>query len=273
MRFLKLIITVIILGSSNYGFAQLFAGPEIGLNVIPLEKTSIQYNYQLGVHAGIDLEYRFNKAFSIASGIFLEQKKKTYSSSATTSFLDNFKSLFSSFGIDDSFIDSLVNLSGINDTIYEKTRGIVTQYYLELPVLATAQYKNVNFCLGPYIGVMIGAKTKEETTTTVPFLQAINISGFDSTGFLSMLLPRPESTVINESSLKDNLNMLDFGGIAGIGYTVKNLKFNLYYSYGLADYRKDRMGEKVNPHQSLRFSITYLIGLTKKKMNVPSNSL
>jgi hypothetical protein len=273
MKYLGLIITVILLGLSVKTYSQLSAGPEIGVNIIPLGKTYIKHDYDLGLHAGIAAEYRFNDYISLTSGLFYDQKKKTYASEHNTSFLSQFSQIFDFFGIDDSFIDSLVNLAGINDTMYEKTNGMVTQSYIELPVLFNAQWKNVNIFAGPYVAVMVAGRYKEETVTTAPFLQAFDISSFDSTGLTSFFLPAAKEVKQNEYSSTELLNLFDYGVIAGLGYTADKFKFNVSYNYGFPDYRKDRGSDKLSTHQSVRVSVSYMFGLTKKKSNIPSNDL
>ena len=104
---------------------------------------------------------------------------------------------------------------------------------------------------------------KEETRTTIPVLEIIDMSEIDPTGLSSLFLPSADETTTDETSSTENFRLIDFGFNAGLGYEINNLHFNLMYSYGLLDYRDNNDGESLETLKTIRFSIAYLFLLGK----------
>jgi len=240
-------------------------GPELGMNIIPMENTDVGYNFQLGYHFGLNLRYSFSEHFKLSTGAFLTQKKKSYSYTTTGSLMDaiNLPPFVSLPG--NLPIDSILNIPGLNTDTRSQINGTVSELFIEIPLLANFHANHFNVYLGPYIGILLTANRKEATTTEIPLLDVIDIESLDSTGFLSLFLPASGETNTTQSSNKDNLNLIDFGFNAGIGYEINNLHFNLMYSYGLLDYRKDKGNQKKSTLKTLRISIAYLFDLSKNK--------
>lgn len=263
---MKNVITILIL---LFSFTSVFCqkvslGPEIGINVIPIEKTDLGQDYQLGYHFGGHLKFNFSKKFRLSTGVFITQKKKGYSSSSTSSLFESFDDLFGGFGgPDTSGLDSLLNVPGLNTDITETTKGITSEIFIEIPVLANYKIKNVNFYLGPYVGILISASKTEEVTTDIPALDVIDLDALGLGGFTSFLFPE-SGTEISSISGTDGLRSLDFGFNVGIGYQMNDLHFNLMYSHGLLDYQDDNKGEATETLKLARFSIAYLFDLKKK---------
>jgi len=246
---------------------KLTIGPEIGINVIPIENTEIGFNHQLGYHAGGHLKYHFSEKFKLSSGLFLSQKKKGYSSSTTRSvstLLDAFSDLGGGFINlpDTSGLDSLLNISGLNTDITESTKGVTSELFIEIPVLVNYKLKNVNFYAGPYVGILISASKKEEIITDIPLLDAIDFESLGIDGFTSLFLPSSGTTTENISGT-DGLRQLDLGFNVGLGYEMNNLHFNFMYSQGLVDYRSDQTGSTKESLKLYRFSIAYLFNFKK----------
>lgn len=271
------------------GFGQKVSlAPEIGLNIIPMAGSEIGQNFQLGYHIGGHLKYHFSEKFKLSTGIFLSQKKKEYSSSTTGSVFTLFNDLLSGFGgaggglglpggIDSLGLDSALNIPGLNTDYTESIRGVSSELFIEIPVLANFKVKNVNFYLGPYAALLIAANRKEELTTDIPILDVIDVdallesSGFGGFGgFASAFLPS-SGTESSETSGTSGLRTFDFGINAGIGYEMNDLHFNFMYSHGLLDYRDDNKGESTETLKLFRISIAYFFDLGKKT-NTTSSS-
>ena len=239
-------------------------GPEIGMNIIPIENTNIGYNFQLGYHVGLHLKYKFSESFKLSTGVFLTQKKKKYDATNISSIFDLYGGLLQMSGIDTSGLDSTIKAFGVNTDVIETTHGMASELFIEIPVLANYKFKNFNMYAGPYLGVLLTANKKEEKRTQIPLMNVIDFSQFDSTGLSSLFLPSADETTTSSKSNKDNLRLLDFGFNVGIGYEMNNVHFNLMYSHGLLDYREANNGEKKENLKLIRISIVYLFDLTKK---------
>jgi len=271
--FISFILLVLIIGFSQ----KVSLAPEIGLNIIPMSESHIGQNYQFGYHFGGHLRYHFSKKFKLSSGVFLTQKKKEYASLTTSSALTQFDDLLSiaggGLGIPGGTgsigLDTLLDISGLNTNMTESIKGVSSELFIEIPLLANYKVKNINFYLGPYVAFLISANRKEEITTDIPILDIIDIdalleeSGFGSFGgFASSFLPSSGT----ESSSKPGtvgLRTFDMGINAGIGYEMNDLHFTFMYSHGLLDYRDDNKGDSKETLNLFRISIAYFFDIGK----------
>jgi len=258
----KILISIISLFSFFGSNAQkVFVGLEMGSNIVPVEKTSLGNNFHLGPYAGVSINYKLTDNFSISSGLFFSQRKKMYIENDTSSVLSAFDDLLSFGGGGSSLeLDSLINLPGVNLDVYESTIGFATENYLEIPIIASYNYKNFVFSGGPYLGFLINGRKKEETRTTTPVFQVFDVSSIDSSGLLTSFLPPADETIFKESSSIDNLQRFDIGANIGLGYTMDNVRFNLNYTMGFRDYRIENVEEKKSRHNAIRVSVSYFFG-------------
>lgn len=252
-------------------------GPELGVNIIPLESTGYGYNYQLGFHFGAHLKYHFSPKFRLTTGLYLTQKKKAYSYTETSSVLGEIDKLLGAVpggigggnplgGIN---LDSIIDIPGINLDMTEDVRGVNSEIFIKIPLLANYKYKNVNFYLGPYFGLLLTASQKEEITTKVPVFDFIDISALDSSGFISGFLPK-SGVGSNTSSGTDGLSLVDIGANIGIGYQMNQLHFNLMYSHGFIDSGEAPNGTTLSPLRTFRVSMVYLFDFKKVRRDAPS---
>lgn len=248
---------------------KLSIGPELGINVIPIESSNMGKNFQMGYHLGAHLRINVSEHFKLGTGLYLTQKKKMYEKNDTSSVFDLFGSFIELSGLTAQEIDSLVSSFGANTDVTEETKGVVSATFVKLPLLATYHYKNFNVFAGPYAGFLITANRKEETRTQIPLMNVIDISQFDSTGLFSAFLPAADETTSSQNSGTDGLNKMDLGFIAGISYEINQLHFNLMYSQGLLDYRDDRGKDDFSALSTFRFSIAYLFDLKGNKESSP----
>lgn len=236
----------------NFASAQKFSvGPELGANLIMLENEDLGRNYHLCWFDGVNAEYKFYDNFSVRSGIYFSHRKKMYESADTSEF--------TVFG----FSPSDLEIPGVDFNVYTKTKGVVSQFGLEMPLLACFNVKEFSIFAGPYMNFMVGAWRKEATDTRIPFLQAINIDSIDQSGFVSALFPPGEAQSFTESSISDPYRVFDFGFKAGMSYTADRFRLNMYYTLGIPDYRVNRGDDEVNKHTYFSMSVAYNFGIGK----------
>lgn len=264
----KIITLTTIVFLYTVGYSQKISlGPELGVNVIPLENSNYGYNYQLGFHIGGHLKYHISEKFKLSTGIYMTQKKMKYNFADTSSIFEYYSTLFQFGGIDEEEIDSIAKSFGANTDVYEVTQGTVSELFFTIPILANFKFKNFNAYIGPYVGLLFSANKKQEVKTQVPLLNVIDISQYDTTGFASSFLPEAEETTTSSRSDKNNIRVVDIGFNTGIGYEMNNLHFNLMYSQSFFDYRDNRENDDFSSLKTFRLSIVYLFDL---KQNIES---
>lgn len=230
----------------------MYAGPEIGMNLIQLEKQEIGNNYQPGWYGGLMYDYEINKWLSIRSGIYYSQGRQSYSSADTSlvSFLEG-------------VIDSSMMVPGLDLNTYTTVNGRQSLHYLQVPVQANFSWNNIQLSLGGYVGFLVGANRKQVTIESTPLMSTFDIASFDSTGFLSMFLPPAYQETNSESSGTDNLRMFDYGLKGSLGYEMNQFGVRASYSFGLPDYRSNKNGSIIR-NKYFQFSVYYLFPLTGK---------
>jgi Outer membrane protein beta-barrel domain len=259
------LITFSIIFTQIVSAQKISIGPEAGVNLIQTESTELGNNFQLGMHFGAHIKYHFNDQFALSSGIFLTQKKKKYTSLDTTTTADPIGGLVG--GLFGGFGGGGFPGGGTSNEaqVFTTTYGLVSELYIEVPILANYEISNINFYLGPHVSFLITANSKEfseeESTAT-------DISSFIPGGFGNLLqgFQTPPNEGTTSSTSKDGLRTLDIGFTAGIGYRANDhLHFNLMYTYGFLDYREETENLDLENHQITRFSIVYLFNLKGNK--------
>lgn len=232
-------------------------GPEIGGNIINVESTPLGNNYQLGMHFGARVNYPFSAHFSLSSGVFLTQKKKRYSFMDTTTTFDAGGLLGGLLG------GGVPDPDNVQAEIFTTTKGAVSQLYLEIPILIDYKFNHIHFYVGPSIGFLLSANRKEtsESTSNATDVTSFLPGGLGDLIDLGQAASEPD---VIETNTKDGLNSIDFGLVGGIGYNMDHLQFNLMYTYGFLDYENDTNNKELENHQTVRFSIAYLLNLKKE---------
>lgn len=268
-------------------------GPRFGLNLNPIgEKTFSGQTYDLSICPGIFADYKLNKSFYFHPELNYNIKNKAYSYVTTSNFVESISSLLESFG---SFggaigglipIDSLMNSSGgmVNDSVYNKIKGHVSLSYIEIPLLIKYQYKVFSFSAGPYIGILTGAKIKEELIQDIPMLDALSGSldvmqntldsiggGFfpiSVKGVLEGMYKGYYNPDVSESSGTSGYNRFDYGLIANLSCKVeKHLEITIRYTHGFPKYIKNDhfKTESFNTYQlSIAYNIARIIEKSPK---------
>lgn len=230
-------------------------GPDLGGNLILVEEDAFGNDFQPRFNVGALVTYDFKDYFGLRTGVYFTQK--------THSYFESYTSLLNLFGLEDQ-IPAGAN-ADLN--IYEDLKSRTTQYYVEMPLLAYYRYSLFTAYLGPYFGYMVFARSKTETITNVPLLQAIDVSALDPTGTLGGFLPAPYSySFVNGSSKKD-LNPWDIGLRAGFGMEFQRVGVNIFYNYGLTDYRTKVQTGDLNGYNYFQASVNYNFSCKVKHSN------
>src|ERR1035437_9117468 len=213
--------------------------PKIGANVMPYADNSFEgRTYKMGLNGGVDAEYPINNWLSVKLGINYSSKKKGYNYLEKTSFI---KTLTSSFG-GNSLAGTIGNIPYINDTVYSTTKGSVNLSYLEVPLMASVNYKGLSLSAGAFVAFLLKANSHEEMTQNIPALQTFGPL-FDTIPFASFLLdgvfPGYNNPVVKDNTDKSIYRSVDHGFVIDLTYTTeKNISFGVRYSQGLKNYRK-----------------------------------
>lgn len=254
-----LVLCIVFIGLFSYG-QKLQLGLTLGSNLIKTKTTPISNNFNLGAYSGVKLRYELNDKISFTSGVFFSQRKKYFTHPTDTgSIFDRYQAIMSAFGQ-----DSAISIPGINTSMYTDSSGMLTENYLEIPLLCSYNFNGFNVIAGPYVGFLMNGRSKGQVVARAPAVETVDFSTFDTTGLIASLLPPAYNQTTYETSAIDNFRRMDYGGIFGIGYTVNNLQFNLLYTYGIKDYRKIFSGDTDN-HKAIRLTISYLVDFSKLK--------
>lgn len=254
MRVILLTLTFLCFGI-NSNSQKLSFGPELGTNLVMLEKTDLGKNYHMCWFAGSKVEYDFFDYFSLRSGVYFSQRKKMFSSEDTSEF--------SILG----FKPSDLGIPGVDFSTYTKTQTVVSLFGVELPILAAFKYKGFSAFAGPYFNFRVGAWSKTVEDSYTPFLQAIQMDSIDQSGFLTKFFPAATTHTFYETSEKKDYLKVDYGFKFGMSYEVNNIGFNLYYVQGIPGFMVDKKNVLSTPHRYFSFTINYAIDWKKSSQS------
>lgn len=229
-------------------------GPELGFNIIPMSSNELGTNYQPGFQLGANIEYHFGDHFSLRSGVFATQKRQSFQSHDSV--------LVNLFGLEE-----LIGNESLNLNSYTTIDRNVTQTYIEIPLVASYNYKQFSFFAGPYFGYMVASRQRELRTIDTPFLRAINLGSFLPDGLdtdlLLAFLPPGKQTTFSESNSSSTLRSFDMGIKAGVRYQWDDLGLNVNYQYGFFDYETTSKDAFEN-HSYLQVTLNYNFGIGRK---------
>ena len=250
-------VLLFIMATHGAVFGQkMWVGPEMGANITPMNSDDLGKNFVVGWYGGGNFEYKFKDWISVRTGIFFTQKQQAYGSTDT--------STFSTFGLD-TLLAGFANLN-----TYTSIRGRTSQYYFQIPLMVSFNYKQLGIYGGPYFGYSFASVIKEETISESPWVSAINWSSIDNTGQITAFLPKPYSYNLSTTKGSSTLNPFDFGFKFGLRYQEKRFGVNAGYTIGMLDYRSSKTGSAIR-HQSFLVSVNYLFGLNFKKEHKARN--
>lgn len=250
-----LLIIISILLSYHLNAQKMFVGPELGMNLIQVQKQDIGNDYQLGSYAGLSFDYKFNDWLSLRTGAYFSQGKHA-ENTEDTSMLDLLAPLMN---------DTSLGISGIDMNTYTATSVRITQHFIQVPVQANFAWKGINLFLGGYVGFMVGAKQKSTIIEKTPFMEIIDVESLDPTGgLLSAFLPPAYDERFSESTDSDDYRKFDYGLKAGLGYQYEQVGFQAAYSFGIPDYRLQSEDSEVSRNQFFQFSVRYMLPIEGK---------
>ena len=255
-----LFLLCIALSSVSYG-QRWSIGPEVGINLTPMKADTLGQYLAPGWFGGLNSEFKINDYLSARAGIYFTQKQKRFSE-YDTSF---FSIPIPGFNIEDILGES------VDLNTYSQTHTRVSQYYFEIPLMISANYKQIGAFAGPYLGYNFTTRERVEESSYTPWVAVLDpqsiVDAIDPTGTLgpqiSAFLPQ-ESTYDYSVGSSSSYATLDFGFKFGLRYQSGPFGVNAFYNLGLLDYRGSSVG-KSNTHKYFRVSVNYNFTLGKKK--------
>lgn len=231
------------IGCVNVNSQELSFGPEIGLNLINIEKTEIGSNYSPSINIGGFVAYELSKYFSLKSGIYFTQKNKRYQSFDT--------SLIPLLGLID-----IGEFDAIDLNTYSNTKSQSRQNYIQIPISIDFEINSLSLSAGMYFGYSISSRTKSIDYKTTPIASLIDVSSIDSTGLFSLFIPKPYEEIYSEDNNLSHLKAFDYGFKFGLGYRIDDIRLNASYLYGISDF------SSIYPenHQYIQLGIQYVFG-------------
>lgn len=261
MKKLRLVILVIIILSfSNAGFnkSDLFSqtvnfGAKAGFS-IP----------QLRDRGSNEISRGYESRFAPAFGVFLNNY-------FTTNFALQIEALFVGQGGERSKMQPIPaeNLEEfqvpLNMKLYADFDNVAILNYLEIPILAKyriqlADLVNVYADFGPYLGILLSAKTKTSGTSRIYLDKDGSIPLTDGQGH-----PLPPVNFENERTITNDIEGANFGLMAEIGVGIKmgksELSLDIRGSNGFSHIQKDTKKNGKNSTGALVVTAGYSIEL------------
>jgi hypothetical protein len=224
----KLLLVVMILSWGLKSFAQPIFGVKAGLNLSNMlqkddqETYSKDFKMRPGFHVGPTAEFQINDMFAFETGLLLSTKGYNYDESGTEEIM------------------------GISATYSSK--GHLSLLYLDIPLTAKAVFDmngtKLYGLFGPYVGLGLSGKHKDETTSTVMGqTQTENTDGDVSFG-----------------SGDDDIKPLDLGLQIGAGIELEKIQIGLAYNLGMANLAQSSDGGYKMNNRVLALSLGYKFG-------------
>lgn len=227
-------------------------GPDVGMNALPVEKNDFGMFVQPAVVGGAFVRFELNDQWSFRSGAYFAQKKHQYT------IVDSGQ--INLFGFEDQ-IDGLEN---VDLSTYDYTNGNVSQYYIEIPLLAEFHWSNYYAFAGPYASYQLFARSRIEEISEAPALQVIDLDAIDPDGQFSVFLPEPYTYNFRESSSRSGLNDWDAGLRAGAGIVMGHFEFSAAYNFGFLPFRSDDASAAYRTYQYVQLKFAYAFDLGAK---------
>lgn len=247
---------------SSWSFGQAWSiGPELGVNLTPMKADTLGQSLAPGWFGGLNAEYKINDYLSARAGIYFTQKQKRFS---------EYDSSYFELPIEGFEIEDILGES-VDLNTFSETHTRVSQYYFEIPLMISANYKQVGVFAGPYLGYNFTTRERVEESSYTPWVAVLDVETIieqvDPEGefgsLISAFLPQ-ERTYDFDIKRSSKYARLDFGFKFGIRYQEGPFGVNAFYSLGMLDYRGTSSGKR-QTHNYFRASINYNFPLGKKK--------
>lgn len=265
----KLLVIISIIYSLSASAQSLSFGPEVGLNIINVDKTDLKGQlYKLGFDAGGFVQYKVANSLSVKANINYTSKGISYYNTTTSeideSLLSEISNLLTEgdFDLDTSITNNISNF--VNTNIESNYSYYSSLKYIEVPVSIVYDINDkVFFSAGVYGAYLLSANTKEQLSQEVPLLESITalqeIEYYDIV--VNMLFPGYQEPQIENISSSSIFNQFDYGLKFDIAYNSKGFRTIFSTSYGLNDVIKTKEDYSIatNKHLVFKFSIAYNI--------------
>lgn len=251
---------------STVSMAQFSYGPRLGLNLNPQPKSDVyKTSYLNSFNGGAFGSYRVNSWLSFKTELNFNTKKKTYQFQTKESFLDNLNTSFLEGSIDTSMITTAKQF--INDTVYSNYKGSDALGFIELPLMATVNYKNFEIGAGFYVGYLMKAQNKEELNQdcalldiVLPAIDTIQFIGPIVSSMLTYGYPGYKEPSVSESTDRTPYLRTDYGFLSEVTYhTNDRLFFSFRYARGFQNYRVNVLRSK-DVFNTFTLSMGYTFG-------------
>lgn len=256
-------------------------GPEIGLNIIPIQKSPVDGNVtKLGFNGGGFVSYPVNDLLSIKFAIKVSTSSKSYMQTDTSSISEMILQAIIGSGVDTSASSQFKDYIDLSVTKHSKSNTSFT--FLNIPVTADINlHERISFSLGGYFAILLKANTKTETTQDIPILQAFS-PVFGTNPFIKQIIggmyPGVFEPDFKEHSSVSGFNTVDAGLVVAMKYKMKNnFSLSVNFTKGFVNYYK-KLPEmyEVNSgtHNYLTLSIGYSFGninttKVKRRYDIP----
>jgi hypothetical protein len=224
----KLLIIALFLIWGVKSFAQPIFGVRAGLNMSNMlekddqETYSKDFNMRLGFHVGPTAEFKINDMFAFETGLLLSTKGYNFDESGTEEIM------------------------GISATYTSK--GHVSLLYLDIPLTAKAVFDmngtKLYGVFGPYIGLGLSGKHKNESTVTVAGVSTTENTDGD----------------VSFGSGDNDIKPLDLGLQIGAGVELEKIQIGLAYNLGMANLAQSSDGGYKMNNRVLALSFGYKFG-------------
>lgn len=275
-------IIVLLFVIINYSQAQkLEYGPEIGLNIIPIQKNNVDGRVsKLGFNGGGFVSYPVNGWLSIKFAVKVTTCSKSYLQTDTSAISKMIIDAIVGSGIDTSASSEFKDYLNLSVTKYTKSNTNFT--FLSIPITADFNFnEKFSFSLGGYFALLVAAKTKEEVTQDIPVLEAFSpllTSNPFVKQIISGMYPGVFEPTLNEKSGVSNFNTFDTGLEIAMRYKMEN-NFSISASFkkGFVNYYKklpDMYEVNSGKHNYLTLSVGYSFGnvytsKAKRRYDIP----
>ncbi|OFX55501.1 MAG: hypothetical protein A2046_10125 [Bacteroidetes bacterium GWA2_30_7] len=278
--FYQILILVFVIINSTFA-QKLEFGPEIGLNIIPIEKSEVDGHVsKLGFNGGGFVSYPINDWLSVKFGLKIATCSKSYLQTDTSAISEMIINAIAGSGIDTSMSSQLQDFINLSVTKY--TRSNTNFTFLNIPVTADFNLnEKFSFSLGGYFALLLAAKTKEEITQDIPILQAFSpVLGTNPLvkQIISGMYPGVFEPSFSEKSGVSDFNSFDTGLEIAMRYKMENnFSFSASFKKGFINYYKDLPDMyEVNSgkHNYLTLSVGYSFGnvytsKAKRRYDIP----
>lgn len=223
--------------------------PSLGANLVPISLNDVSgTSSKFGLSLGFYAIQKIDDHWSWSMGLSGNRRFASYSSENVSDELTGLLNL----------PIPIPGLSNFDLNVYEETKGLTSFWTLDLPVTCMYSLKSGFFFYGGgYVNYMVSVRNEETVNTHIPVFEFFNPEDLITDPLLKSLLPENKTEKFSNEST-DDLNKLDYGLLAGLGYQSEKWMLKMGYQYGLNDIRSDKMKMEIGNQRAVTISVAYL---------------